>query len=74
MAISLVSHIPDHTVFRCVENIMKCHGNLHHTETRCQMTWINSHFLNDVLTQFLTELRQLFHLQLSKIFWILYLT
>ena len=40
---------------------MQRHRDFHHTETRCQMTWIDGYFLHDILAQLLTELRQFFN-------------
>ena len=74
VTIGLMTYIPYDTVLGGVEDVMECYGDFHHTKTRCQMTRVYGHFLDNVLTQFLTELRQLVHLQSSEIFWILYLT
>ncbi len=50
--IGLVTHIPHHTVARRVEHVMQRHRQLHHPQTRPQMTPRHRHRIDQLLPQF----------------------
>ena len=58
MSVCLVTYVPYDAVLRCVEDIMQGYRQFHHTKTGGQMAWIDRQFLDDVLSQFPTELWQ----------------
>lgn len=72
MAISLMTYIPYDAVLWGVIDIMQRHGQFQGTKARSEVSGIDSKFVDDVLTQFIAELWQLFYLQSSKIRRIIY--
>ena len=68
VSVGLVSHIPYDSVFRCVIYIVQGYRQFYHTKARRQMTWVDRQFLDNILTQFLTELWQLVDSQFSEVF------
>ena len=63
VSVCLMPYIPHDTVLRRIKYIMQGHRQLHHTEARCQMAWINRKLLYYVLTQLIADLRQVLGLQ-----------
>jgi hypothetical protein len=61
MSVSLMAHVPYNSVFWGVIDIMKRYCYLCHTKTGGQMAWINRYLLHNILTQFLTDLRQIIY-------------
>lgn len=52
MSVCLVSYVPYNPVVRRIENIMAGYGNFDCAKARCEVSWINSYFLNYVLAKF----------------------
>ena len=50
MPVSLMTYVPDNTVFWGVVDIMQGNGNPGNTETGCQMPRIDRHLFNDVFS------------------------
>ena len=70
MPISLMPHVPDDTVIRRVEDVVKRHCQLHHAKTRGEMSRVHRHLFYDVLPQFLAYLGQLLNTQFPQVRWI----
>ena len=49
VSVSLMSHIPDDAVIRCIEYIMQSHRELHHPQTGGKMARVAGNFFNNVL-------------------------
>ena len=67
VAVGLVPHIPYDTVVGGIEDIVQCHGCLHHTEAGGEVSGIDRQFLEDVLSEFFAEGWQLLHLQFAQV-------
>ena len=72
VAVCLMAHIPYDAVLWCVEDIMQGDGELHHAEAGRQMAGVHRQFVDDVVAQFCTKLRECFYLQLAQVSGTLY--
>jgi hypothetical protein len=59
MRVSLVAHVPDQAVIRCIENVMKSDGQFDYTQARTQMAAGNRNRVDGLLAQLIGELTQL---------------
>jgi hypothetical protein len=59
MPVGLMAHIPYDTVVGRVEDIVQCHGDLHHTKTGSEMSGVDRHFVDNILAELAAYLRQL---------------
>ena len=73
MSISLMSYVPYDAVVGGVIDIVESHCDLHHAKTGGQMSWVDRKLIEDITSKLFTNLRQLFHFQLSQVIGIFYL-
>lgn len=59
MRVGLMPHVPDHTVEGGIEHIMKCKGELDHTQVGSQMATILRHGTDDRISDFLSQVLEL---------------
>ena len=54
-----MAHIPYDTVIGRVKDIVQCHGDLHHAKTGSEMSGVDRHFVDNILSELAAYLRQL---------------
>ena len=59
VAVGLMAHIPYDTVIGRVKDIVQCHGDLHHAKTGSEMSGVDRHFVDNILSELAAYLRQL---------------
>src|SRR5690606_3830245 len=69
VSVGLVTHIPDQLIIWGVQHIVQGHGELHHTQAGPEMTAVNTDTIDDVLSEFGTELRQLGAAEFFQVVW-----
>src|SRR6185312_5678881 len=67
MPIGLVPHIPHKLIIRRIEDIMHGHCHFYNPKAGTEMAAINGNNINNVLPQFLANLRQLLNGQFFEI-------
>ena len=59
MGVSLMAHIPDNLIGRRIKDVVQGNCELNDTKTRTQVTARNRHRVDDLRTQFISKLTQL---------------
>lgn len=67
MGIGLVADIPHDAIFRGIEHIMESHGEFDDAETGAEVSGVLGALVDDELSEFRAELRQLLSRQLSEV-------
>ena len=67
VGIRLVADVPDQAVARRVENVMQGGGQLDHAEASAEMTARHRNRVDGFLTQLVSDLPDLFHLEPAQI-------
>ena len=57
--ISLMANIPDQLIHRSIEHIMKGNREFNDTQAGCKVTAMDTHHVNDEVTQFFTQFIEL---------------
>ena len=67
MPVGLVADVPHQFVVGGIEDVVKCHGQLHDSQAGGEMAGVVRHFVDDVSSEFLADFRQFLFRQLAQI-------
>ena len=73
VGIGLVANIPHETVVGSVEHVVQSHNDFHGTHTGGKMPGVAREFMNHILSQLVTHLRQFVEGQMAQVGWTVYL-